>query len=80
MRFTPDGTRLVAAGAAPRGKSYLAVWNVADGNRLFGAEREFGPIHTMSLLPDGARAVIGFAGVPRNKIEPGALILKVPGK
>jgi WD40 repeat protein len=80
VRFTPDGTQLVTAGAAPRGKSDIAVWDVADGKRLFGAERDFGPIHTMALLPDGTRMVIGFAGIPRNKIEPGAMILKVPGK
>ncbi|HEY1187220.1 MAG TPA: WD40 repeat domain-containing protein [Gemmata sp.] len=80
VRFTPDGARLVTAGAAPRGKSYLAVWNVADGKRLFGAERDFGPIHAMTLLPDGTKMVIGYAGVSRNKIDPGAAILKVPGK
>jgi WD40 repeat protein len=80
VRFSPDGTHLITAGAAPRGKSYIAVWSVADGKRLFGAEREFGPIHSMTLLPDGTKMVIGFAGIPRNKIEPGAMILKVPGK
>jgi hypothetical protein len=47
---------------------------------LFGAERDFGPIHTMSLFPDGTKMVIGFAGIPRQKIDPGAMILKVPGK
>lgn len=80
VRFSPDGNQLVTVGAAPRGKSYIAVWSVADGKRLFGAERDFGPIHAMSLLPDGTKMVIGFAGVPRNKIEPGVVILKVPGK
>ena len=80
VRFTPDGNQLVTAGAAPRGKSYVAVWNVSDGKRLSGAEREFGPIHAMSLFPDGTKMLIGFAGVPRNKIEPGAMILKVPGR
>ena len=80
VRFSPDGSHLVTVGAAPRGKSYIAVWNVADGKRLFGAERDFGPIHSMALLPDGTKMLIGFAGIPRNKIEPGAMILKVPGK
>ena len=80
MRFSPDGAQLMTAGAAPKGKSYIAVWNVADGKRLFGAERDFGPIHAMTLTPDGAKMVIGFAGIPRNKIEPGAMVLKVPGK
>ncbi len=80
VKFTPDGTKLVTAGAAPRGKSYLAVWTVADGKRVAGAERDFGPIHSMTVLPDGARIVIGYAGMPRNKVEPGAMILKLPGK
>lgn len=80
VRFTPDGNQLVTAGIAPRGKSYLAVWNVGDGKRVFGAERESGPIHTMTLLPDGTKIVIGYAGVPRNKSDPGAAILKFPGK
>ncbi len=80
VKFTPDGTQLVTAGAAPRGKSYLAVWTVADGKRVFGAERDFGPIHAMTIFPDGSKIVIGFAGMPRNKIEPAAMILKMPGK
>jgi WD40 repeat protein len=80
VKFSPDGNQLVTVGAAPRGKSYIAVWTVADGKRLFGAERDFGPIHAMSLMPDGTKMVIGFAGVPRNKSEPGAMVLKVPGK
>jgi hypothetical protein len=33
----------------------------------------------MAVL-DADRIVIGFAGVPRNKVEPGAVILKMPGK
>ncbi len=80
VRFTPDGNQLVTAGAAPRGKSYLAVWNAADGKRVFGAERDFGPIHTMTIFPDGNRIVVGYSGVPRNKIDPAAAILKFPGK
>ena len=80
VRFSPDGAQLVTAGAAPKGRAYIAVWSVADGKRLFGAERDFGPIHCMTLTPDGTKMVIGYAGVPRNKIEPGVLILKVPGK
>lgn len=80
VRFSPDGARLVTAGAAPRGKSYVAVWNAADGKRLFGAEREFGPIHALALTPDGTKMVIGFMGVPRAKVDGGAAVLKVPGK
>lgn len=80
VRFTPDGAQLVTVGAAPRGRSYIAVWSVSDGKRLFGAERDFGPIHTLALTPDGTKMAVGFAGVPRNKVEPGALLLKVPGR
>lgn len=80
VRFSPDGAQLVTAGAAPRGKSYVAVWNAADGKRLFGAEREFGPIHSLALAPDGTKMVIGFVGVPRAKPDGGAAVLKVPGK
>jgi len=80
VRFSPDGAQLVTAGAAPRGKSYIAVWNAADGKRLFGAERDFGPIHSMALTPDGSKMVIGFMGVPRARVEGGAAVLKVPGK
>ncbi len=80
VRFSPDGAQLVTAGAAPRGKSYVAVWNAADGKRLFGAERDFGPIHALALTPDGTKMVIGFMGVPRARVEGGAAVLKVPGK
>jgi WD40 repeat protein len=55
VRFTPDGGRLVTAGAAPRARAYLAVWNVADGKRLSGGERDWGPIHALALFPDGTR-------------------------
>jgi WD40 repeat protein len=79
VKFTPDGSRLITVGAAPKGKSYVAVWTVGDGKRVFGAERDFGPIHSMAVLDDN-RILIGFAGIPRNKIEPGAMILKMPGK
>lgn len=80
VRFSPDNAQLVTAGAAPKGKSYIAVWSVADGKRVYGAERAFGPIHAMAVLPDGTKMVISSAGVPRNKTEPGVMILKFPGK
>jgi WD40 repeat protein len=80
VRFSPDGKELVTAGAAPRGRSYVAVWTVADGKRAYGAERDFGPIHALGLFPDGTKMVIGYAGALRTKVEPGAVIMKVPGK
>lgn len=77
VRFTPDGQFIVSAGAAPKGKSYLAVWRAADGKRVYGAEREFGPIHTAALSPDGTKLVIGTA-TSRGRPEPDAVILKTP--
>jgi WD40 repeat protein len=79
VRFTPDEKFLVTAGPAPRGRSYLAVWNVADGKRVYGAEREFGPIHSLAVTADGTRLVLGCAA-PKGKSEPDAVIVKLPGK
>jgi WD40 repeat protein len=80
VKFTPDGKQLVTAGAAPKGRSYIAVWNVKDGKRVYGSERDFGPIHSMVLTRDGTKLVIGCASIPRLKAEPGAVIVKMPGK
>ncbi len=79
VRFTPDGKFLVSAGPAPRGKSYIAVWKVSDGKRVLGAERDFGPIHTLAITPDGNKLVIGCAPV-RGKPDADVLIVKLPGK
>ena len=35
----PDGQFLVSAGPAPKGRSYLAVWNVSDGSSRPSAVR-----------------------------------------
>jgi WD40 repeat protein len=79
VRFTPDGKFLVTAGAAPRYKAYVAVWNVADGKRVYGAERDYGAIHSMSISNDGARLLLGCAA-PRGRTEADGLIIKFPGK
>jgi WD40 repeat protein len=79
VRFTPDGQFLVTAGPAPKGKSYLAVWKVADGKRVYGAEREFGPIHSIAVSPDGTKLVLG-CGTAKGKTDPDAVIIKLPGK
>jgi hypothetical protein len=34
----------------------------------------------MTLTPDGTKLVLGCAGVPRNRVEPAAVIVKFPGK
>jgi WD40 repeat protein len=79
VRLTPDGQFLVSAGPAPRGKSYLAVWKVSDGKRVYGSERDFGPIHSVAVTPDGTKLVIGSA-VGKGKTEPDALVIKLPGR
>jgi WD40 repeat protein len=79
VRFTPDGQFLVSAGPAPRGKSYLAVWNASNGQRVYGAERDFGPIHSIAVTADGTKLVIGCA-VGKGKTDPDAVIIKLPGK
>jgi WD40 repeat protein len=79
VRFTPDGQLLVSVGPAPRGKSYVAVWTVADGKRVYGAERDFGAIHSVAVTADGAKLVLGCAPV-RGKPDADALVIKLPGK
>ncbi len=77
VQFTPDGKFLVSAGPVPRGKGYLAVWRVAEGKREFAWERDYGPIQSMTLTPDGTRLVIGTA-LTRGRPEATALILRFP--
>jgi WD40 repeat protein len=79
VRFTPDGQQLVSAGAAPRLKSYLAVWTVADGKRIVGAERDYGPIHSLDITKDGSKLLIGCAAV-RGRSEAEALLIRFPGR
>lgn len=79
VRFTPDGEHLVSAGPAPRGKSYIAVWNVADGKRVFGAEHDFGPIHTLAVGNTGTSLILGCAAA-KGQTHPDALIVKFPAK
>jgi WD40 repeat protein len=79
VRLTPDDRFLVSAGPAPRGKSYLAVWRLADGKRVYGAEREFGPIQSLAITADGAKLVLGCAAV-RGKPGADAAVVRLPGK
>jgi len=58
VRFTPDGSKLVTVGTAPKNKGYLAVWNVADGKPLAGYELAVGPIYSVDVTADGT-AVLG---------------------
>lgn len=79
VRFTPDGQFLVSAGAAPKGRSYLAVWRVSDGKRVYGAERDLGPIHALAVTSDGTKLVVATAPA-KGKTEPEALVIKLPAK
>jgi WD40 repeat protein len=80
VRFTPDDKFLVSAGAAPRYQGYLAVWSVADGKRVYGAERDTGPIQGLAPFPDSSRLVLGCG--PRNRLQTDAdaVIIKMPGR
>jgi len=80
VRFSADEKLLITAGPAPRYKGYLAAWNVADGARVAGAERDVGPIHALALTPDGSRIVLGRGPKARAESAIEALILKAPGK
>ncbi len=58
VKFTPDGTKLVTVGTAPKNKGYVAVWSVADGKLLAGYEMAVGPMYSVDVTADG-HAVIG---------------------
>jgi WD40 repeat protein len=79
VRLTPDGQFLVSAGPAPRGRSYLAAWRVADGKRVYAAEREFGPIHSLAITPDGTKLVLGCAPI-RGKPGAEAVVISLPAR
>ncbi|MCS6863764.1 MAG: hypothetical protein RMJ56_17155 [Gemmataceae bacterium] len=76
VRFDAQG-RLLSAGAAPKGRGSIAVWDSVQGKRLYGVEHPFGPVHALEIL-DNNRVVIGTASVPRNKTPALAAILQLP--
>ena len=80
VRFTPDDKFIVSAGPAPKYRGYLAVWSAADGKRVYGAERDSGPLNGLAVFPDGTRLVLGCG--PRSRLESDAdtLIVRVPGR
>jgi WD40 repeat protein len=80
LRFSPDEKFLVTAGPAPRYKGYVAVWSVADGKRVSGAERDFGPVQALATTPDGTRLLLGCGPKTRTQPDAEAVILKMPGK
>lgn len=80
VKFTADEKSLVSVGPAPRYKGYLAVWNVADGKRLAGGERDFGPLHSVAITADGTKLILGCGPLSRTADSADALIVKMPGK
>lgn len=75
-KFTPDGTKLVSAGTAPRGQGYLAVWNVADGRLLAAQEVAFGPIYSLDVAPAGI--VLGCGPKARFESASDAVVVPLP--
>lgn len=75
LKFSPDGTKLVSVGTAPKGKGYLAVWNVADGKSLSGYELALGPIYSVDVTADGL-AVLGCGPkAPRGATDSDAVVI-----
>lgn len=78
IRFTPDESKLVSVGTAPRGQGYLAVWKVADGSLLSGQELPLGPIYAFDLLKDGV--LLGCGPKARFQSEAEAVLVPMPVK
>jgi WD40 repeat protein len=76
LKFTPDGTKLVSVGGAPRLKGYLAVWNLADGKLLNGAEVPFGTIYSLAIAADG-QALLGCGPKLRGATESEAVVVSI---
>ena len=74
VRFTPDGTKLVSVGSAPKNAGYVAVWNVADGKPLAAHTLPLGPIHSVDVTADGT-AVIGCGPKVRGMSDSDAVVL-----
>jgi WD40 repeat protein len=79
VRFTPDGSKVVSAGTAPRGKGYLALWSVADGKLLAGQELPVGPIYSFDLTADGKSVILGCGPKERSRTESEAVVVPLPG-
>jgi WD40 repeat protein len=78
VRFTPDGSKLISAGTAPRGQGYLAVWSVTDGKLLAGQELPVGPIYSFDLTADGKSVVLGCGPKSRSQTESEAVVVPLP--
>ncbi len=80
VAFTPDGTRLVSGGPAPRNGGHLAVWSVVDGKQLAAVEGDLGPILSLAVTADGGKVLVGCGPKDRSRPDADALLLKMPGR
>ncbi len=83
LRYTPDGKRLISAGAAPRLRSYLAIWNAADGKMLHGSEQSLGTLFSLAVSADGKYLAIGAGGSSSGGEEGNknnVYVMKLPAK
>ena len=83
LRYTPDGKRLISAGAAPRLRSYLAIWNAADGKMLYGSEQSLGTLFSLAVSADSKYLAIGAGGSSSGGEEGNknnVYVMKLPAK
>ncbi len=83
VRYTPDGQRLISAGAAPRLRSYLAIWNAADGKMLYGSEQSLGTLFSLAVSADGKYLAVGAGGSGSGGEEGNknnVYVMKLPSK
>jgi WD40 repeat protein len=79
LRFTSDGKHLVSAGAAPRLRGYVAVWDVSSGKLVSGRELAIGTVFGLALAPDGKSLALGTGGSVRMPELSQGIVLKMPG-
>jgi hypothetical protein len=83
LRYTPDGKRLISVGAAPRLRSYLAIWNAADGKLQYGSEQSLGTLFSLAVSADSKYLAIGAGGCSSGGEEGNknnVYVMKLPGK
>jgi WD40 repeat protein len=76
VRFTPDGSKLVSVGGAPKYKGYVAVWAVADGKLVGGGEVPFGTVYAVDVTADG-KAVLGCGPKARGETASDAVAVSL---
>jgi WD40 repeat protein len=76
VKFTPDGSKLVSVGGAPKFKGSVAVWNSADGKLLTGTEVPFGTVYAVDITADG-KAILGCGPKQRGATESEAVVVSL---